>query len=183
MIVTYDFAELVRDLNEVVPYDWANFLRTRIDEVHPHADLAGVEQGGYRLVYKEEPNAAVSTIAANDKPPSVNSWYSIGLRVNTTDGAITDVRWSSPAAKAGLVPASKILAVDGRTFSAERLRAAIRAAKGSADPIRLVVESDSYVADVAIDYHDGERYPALERIPNTPDYLDDITKALETAGN
>ena len=31
-----------------------------------------------------------------------------------------------------------------------------------------------------IDYHDGERYPVLERVEGTPDYLDDITKPLTT---
>jgi len=30
-IVTYDRAELIADLNEVVKYDWANFLHERID--------------------------------------------------------------------------------------------------------------------------------------------------------
>ena len=31
-----------------------------------------------------------------------------------------------------------------------------------------------------IDYHDGERYPALERVEGTPAYLDDIIKPLTT---
>ena len=31
-----------------------------------------------------------------------------------------------------------------------------------------------------IDYHDGERYPVLERVEGTPAYLDDITKPLTT---
>ena len=31
-----------------------------------------------------------------------------------------------------------------------------------------------------IDYHDGERYPVLERVDGTPDYLDEITKPLTT---
>ena len=40
-----------QDLNEVVAYDWATFLHDRIDKINPHADLAGIEQGGYKLVY------------------------------------------------------------------------------------------------------------------------------------
>ncbi len=31
-----------------------------------------------------------------------------------------------------------------------------------------------------IDYHDGERFPALERVNGTPAYLDDIIKPLTT---
>ena len=39
LIVTYDRAELIRDLNQVLPYDWAGFLHEHIDVPTPHADL------------------------------------------------------------------------------------------------------------------------------------------------
>jgi len=32
-----------------------------------------------------------------------------------------------------------------------------------------------------IDYHDGERYPTLERVEGTPAYLDDIIKPLASS--
>ena len=60
------------------------------------------------------------------------------------------------------------------------LRDAIRDAKGNTEPIKLIVQADTYVRDAKIDYHDGERYPILERVEGTPDYLDDITKPLTT---
>ena len=41
----------------MAPYDWATFLHDRIDKINPHADLAGIEQGGYKLVYKDKPSA------------------------------------------------------------------------------------------------------------------------------
>jgi hypothetical protein len=44
----------------------------------------------------------------------------------------------------------------------------------------LIVQADSFVHMAEIDYHDGERYPALERVEGTPDMLDDITKPLTT---
>lgn len=47
-----------------------------------------------------------------------------------------------------------------------------------AEPIHLIVQEDSFVSNMDIDYHDGERYPVLERVEGTPDYLDDITKPL-----
>ena len=52
LIVTYKFDELVQDLNQVVPYDWATFLHDRVDKINPHVDLAGMEQGGYKLVFQ-----------------------------------------------------------------------------------------------------------------------------------
>jgi predicted metalloprotease with PDZ domain len=102
-------------------------------------------------------------------------WFSIGLRVGG-DGTIGDVRWNGPADRARLAPGEKILAVDGQIFSADALREAIRAAKGSAEPIRLILQADSFVSMAEIDYHDGERYPALERVEGVPAYLDDIAR-------
>jgi len=185
LIVPYTFDELVQDLNSVVPYDWAAFLHDRVDKINPRADLAGIEQGGYKLVYKDKPSASermqasamASTPGLRNRGP--NCWFSIGLRINS-DGAITDVRWNGPADKAGLAPGQKIIAVDGKIFSGDAIREAIRATKGSTEPIHLILQADSFVNMAQIDYHDGERFPALERIDGTPAYLDDITKPLTT---
>ena len=63
LIVTYNFDELVTDLNQVAPYDWAKFLHERIDLINPRADVAGIEQGGYRLVYRDKPTKSERTMA------------------------------------------------------------------------------------------------------------------------
>ena len=180
IIVTYTFDELVRDLNEVVPYDWATFLHDRVDKINPHADLAGIERGGYKLVYADKPNASELIVSANAGPNAkvgVDVWYSMGLQVDA-DGDIKDVRWKGPADKAKIVPGAKIIAVNGQVFSGDLLRDAIRDAKGKSEPIHLIVQIDNFVFVADIDYHDGERYPALERVEGTPPYLDDITKPL-----
>ena len=184
MIVTYDFDDLVKDLNEVVPYDWATFLRDRVYKINDRADLAGIEQGGYKLVYQDKPSATEHTFmtAGGPRRGGMDCWYSLGLRLGA-DGSIRDVRWGGPADKAKLAPDQKIIAVDGQIFSPDALREAIRAAKGNTEPIRLIVQEDSYVSTAEIDYHDGERYPVLERVDGTPDYIDDITKPLATMGN
>jgi predicted metalloprotease with PDZ domain len=180
LIVPYDFDELVQDLNTVVPYDWSTFLHDRVDKINARADFAGIEQGGYKLVYRDKPNASESTLAAAGGPRGsrgLDCWFSIGLRV-AADGAIGDVRWNGPADKARLAPGEKIIAVNGQIFSTDALKAAIRAAKGTVEPIHLIVQADSFVSTIGLDYHDGERYAALERVDGTPAYLDDITKPL-----
>jgi predicted metalloprotease with PDZ domain len=101
------------------------------------------------------------------------------LRVNN-EGLISDVRWNGPADKSRIAPGSKILAVNGHIFSNDALKDAIKAAKGAADPIHLIVQADMFVSSFDIDYHDGERYPALERIEGTPAYLDNITAPRTT---
>lgn len=181
LIVPYTFDELVADLNEVVPYDWATFLHDRIDKINPRADLAGIEQGGYKLVYRDKPSPSERTLQErdDDRPASIDCWYSIGLRVGG-DGRISDVRWNGPADKARLAPGYKIIAVNGEIFSNDVLRAAIRKGKGPGEPMHLILQADKFVRTAEIDYHDGERFPTLERVAGTPDYLDEITKPLTT---
>jgi predicted metalloprotease with PDZ domain len=181
LIVTYTFDELVQDLNEVVKYDWAAFLHDRVDKINPHADLAGIERGGYKLVFKDQPGASEKTLSSLEerRGAAVDCWYSLGLRVGA-EGNIRDVRWNGPADKAHLAPGEKIMAVNGQVFSPDQLRDAIKSAKGNSEPIKLIVQSDTYVSNAEIDYHDGERFPVLERVDGTPAYLDDITKPLTT---
>jgi predicted metalloprotease with PDZ domain len=179
LIVTYTFDELVQDLNKVMKYDWATFLHDRVDRINPRADLAGIEQGGYKLVYKDEPNPSEKMLSGmmRRRGGGADCWFSIGLRIGG-DGGIFDVRWNGPADKARLAPGQKIIAINGQVFSPDLLREAIKAAKGNTEPIKLIVQSDTYVSNAEIDYHDGERYPVLERVDGTSDYLDDITKPL-----
>jgi predicted metalloprotease with PDZ domain len=181
LIVTYNRDELIADLNQVVKYDWATFMHDHIDAITPHADLAGIEQGGYKLVYTDKPTKSARTIAANGgrRGGGIDVWYSIGLRVNR-EGEISDVRWNGPADKAKLFPGQKIIAVNGNVFSGEALRTAIKEAKSKTEPIHLILQGDTFVTTADLDYHDGERFPSLVRVDGTPDYLDDITKPLTT---
>ncbi len=179
VIVTYDRKELIADLNQVVKYDWATFLHDRVDNINPHADLAGIEAGGYKLIYADKPNPSERTMASagGRRGGGLNIWYSVGLRV-TPDGAVTDVRWNSPADKARLAPGQKIVAVNGHVFSPDAIKQAIVQAKGNSDPIHLITQADTFITTADLDYHDGPRYPRLERTDGTPGYLDDITKPL-----
>ncbi len=175
-VLPYDRAELIADLNQVVPYDWAKFLHDRIDAINPHADLAGIERGGYKLVYTDQPSAfEKSELAIRGSATDV--WFSVGITVDP-DGTISDVRLGGPADQAKLTPGQKILAISGKVYSKEALRAAIRQAKGTTTPIHLVLQNETLVSEADIHYHDGERYPTLQRIEGTPAYLDDITKPM-----
>lgn len=179
LIVTYTFDDLVKDLNQVLPYDWATFLHDRVYKIDPQADLAGIERGGYKLVFKDKPSATERMMAGAfaRRGGGIDVWYSLGLRLGP-DGTIFDVRWGGPSDKAQLAPGEKIMAVNGQIFSPEVLKDAINAAKGTSEPIKVILQHDTYVSNAEIDYHDGERYPVLERMEGTPDYLDDITTPL-----
>jgi predicted metalloprotease with PDZ domain len=182
LIVTYNRDELVADLNQVLKYDWADFIHEHIDNLNPRADLAGIVQGGYELVYTDKPTQSERTMAraGGRRGAGINVWYSAGLRI-TPEGVISDVRWGGPADKAKFAPGQKIIAVNGNVFSADALKDAIKKAKGVTEPIHFILQSDTFVTTADIDYHDGERYPRLVRVDGTPDYLDDITKPLATS--
>jgi predicted metalloprotease with PDZ domain len=179
LIVTYNRDELIADLNQVLKYDWATFIHDRIDNPNPHADLDGIERGGYKLVFTDKPNPSERTMASagGRRGGGLNVWYSIGARISG-EGIISDVRWGSCADKANLAPGAKIIAVNGNIFSADAVRTAIKEAKGKTEPIHLILQSDTFVTTADIDYHGGERYPVLQRVEGTPAYLDDITKPL-----
>jgi predicted metalloprotease with PDZ domain len=175
-MVPYDFNELVADLNAVAKYDWASFLNDRVAEINPHVDLAGIEQGGYKLIYADQPSDYEKARFAL-RSGTMDVWFSLGMALDP-DGTITDVRVGGPADKAKLIPGQKILAVDGRVYSKDALHAAIRGAKTTSAQMHFILQSDTLVTLTDLDYHDGERYPTLVRNEGTPAYLDDIVAPL-----
>jgi predicted metalloprotease with PDZ domain len=172
-VVPYTFDDVVAALNAVAPYDWQGFLAERLQSHAGDAPLGGIEHAGYRLVYTAEPTAYEQ--AWLDKEKKIDAWFSLGLLVFTT-GQIDDVRMGSPAFHAGLGPGTKLVAIDGRAFTSEVLKQAIREAKTR--PIELIVSNDNEFRTVRLDYHDAEKYPRLERVQGTPDLLDEILKPL-----
>ncbi|HVW78034.1 MAG TPA: hypothetical protein VHB45_10515 [Alloacidobacterium sp.] len=175
MVVPYNFDDIVKTLNEVVPNDWAGFLHERITTLNPHADLAGIEHGGYKLVYTEAPSSYERAMLAISG--SVDAWFSAGLRLRR-DGTISDVRVYSAADEAKLAPGERVIAVNGRVFAGDIFTNAIKQAKGNNEPIHLIVQSDTYIYPIDLNYHEGEKYPTLQRVEGAPAVLDEITKPM-----
>ncbi|MDP3677265.1 MAG: peptidase M61 [Novosphingobium sp.] len=166
---TYDFDEVVRTLNAVYPHDWATFLTARIKTPNQPAPLAGITQAGYRLVWKEKPNSFEEGRMADGK--FTNLFYSLGVNVDG-EGKVTTVRWDSPAFDAGLVTGTQIVAVNDVAFSTDEIKSAITAAKGSKDPLRLIVKRGEAFRTVPVAWHGGLRYPWLEKTANGDGGLD-----------
>jgi predicted metalloprotease with PDZ domain len=102
-------------------------------------------------------------------------WYSLGLHAGKS-GKVSDVLKNGVADKSGLGPGMLIIAVNGRAYTPDVLKAAIRDAKDSGPAVELIVENTGFYKIVKLDYHGGERYPLLERVPGVPDRLNDILK-------
>ncbi|WP_375382107.1 M61 family metallopeptidase [uncultured Sphingomonas sp.] len=166
---TYTFDDVVATLNAIAPHDWAGFLRRRLDATGP-ASLAGIEQGGYRLVFTTVPNAMRNS--ALQKFKEADFTYSIGIRADEK-GSVISVLWQSAAFLAGVKPGDVIVAVADHSYRAPVLSAAIKATAGNGRmPITLSIRSGDQFRTVSIAYRGGLRYPHLERIAGTEASLD-----------
>jgi predicted metalloprotease with PDZ domain len=172
MLKPYTFEDVVNALNQIAPYDWRRFWTERLTNHGPGAPLGGVEGSGWKVVYDDNP----SPMEGGRGRRSVGTRYSLGLELGA-DGNIADTIEGMPAALAGIGPGMKLVAVNGRRFSPEVLKDALKAAKDGTAPIELLVENTDYYKTYKIDYHGGEKYPHLVRDESKPDLLSDILKS------
>jgi predicted metalloprotease with PDZ domain len=163
----YEFNDVVAGLNAVQAYDWAGFLNQRLHSTDAHAPLGGIQRSGWKLVYDGVRSDFWK--AYEDKRKYIDLSYSIGVLVKE-DGTLEDVRYGGPAQKAGVAPAVKLIAVNGRQFTATVLREAVAAAK----PLDLLVKDGEFYKSYRIDYTGGEKYPHLVRDNGSPDLLSSI---------
>jgi predicted metalloprotease with PDZ domain len=176
MVKTYGFEDVVATLNDVAPFDWRNFLLTRLNSTDFHAPLGGIERGGWKLAYETTPSGFLKDLEQVRRGTEMG--YSIGLRLNA-DGSIADVIEGMPAARAGIGPGMKILAVNGKTYSPEILRDAVRATSDSRQRrIELLIDNEGHVATFPVTYGEGEKYPVLLRDGSKPDTLGKIITPL-----
>jgi hypothetical protein len=72
----------------------------------------------------------------------------------------------------------KVIAVNGRKFTPQVFRMALKAGTTSSKPLRLLVLNGDYYKTCTIDYNGGEKFPHLVRETNRPDLLDEMLKPL-----
>lgn len=179
MLKPYTFDDVVNTMNDVTPYDWRTFFTARLHSTEPHAPLGGLANGGWRLVYTDVQSDYQRAIEEANKTADFS--YSLGLRLNES-GGIVDIIPGTPADAVGLGPGMKIAAVNGRAFSINGLREAMRAAKTAPEPLELLVQSGDFFKTYPINYHGGEQFPHLERDAARPDLLQQIIKPLKPRG-
>jgi predicted metalloprotease with PDZ domain len=157
----YSFDDVVAALDRVAPYDWAGFLRSRIDRPGQPAPLAGIERAGYRLIWKDQPNPYDK--ARMDQRQGLALTFSLGLSIDQ-GGTVSGTIWDGPAFNAGIVTGAKIVAVNSLAYSHDVLKRAITDAKGGSKAIDLLIRRGDRYQTVSIAYGGGLRWPWLERI-------------------
>ena len=164
--LTYTFDNVVNTLNQIQPYDWSTFLRTRLDVPTAHPPLEGFTRGGYQIAYTNTPSEWFKTYEKARKVTDLS--YSGGF-VLGKDGDVVEVLWDSPAFDAGLVVGSKLVAVNDRALDPDALKAAIKAKQS---PLRFLVKSGDVYRTTEFIYNSGLRYPFLKRTGAGPSSLD-----------
>jgi predicted metalloprotease with PDZ domain len=167
-VIPYTAGDVYAALNRLVPYDWPGFFAQRVEAVQPRAPLGGLEAAGWKLVYTDQPNEFQKARAQSSK--LVDASFTLGLWIKE-DGTVDDIVVGSPAWEAGLGPGMKLVAVDGRKWATQVLPEEIQAARKSTKPIEIAAEHGDVVRTFRINYHEGDRFPHLERIGSRPDLL------------
>ena len=171
----YTLDDITTTLDGIVANDWRAFFAARVDQVQPHAPLGGISGGGWRLIYNDKPNEREKALGKEDKLGTYG--YSLGFNVRD-DGTVTDVIPGSPAAKAGLGPAMKLVGVDGRKLTKESINDALKVHRGR---VELLVTNSDFYKILEVDYRGSARHPHLEREAGKTDLLQVIGRPLQTS--
>lgn len=180
--LTYTFDDVVAALNAVQPYDWNAFLSTRFRGVDQPVPLNGFDMGGYRLVYRDVPNAFEAERMSNGKMLDLS--FSLGVSIDR-GGVVTSVGYGTPMFDVGVTNGTRIVAIDGNAYDEARMRAAITTAKDGRTPITLLVERNGRFRTITPAWTGGLRYPHLERTGNGPALLDRLldSRRPQPSGN
>ena len=169
IVVPYTREDVEASLAAICPFDWHSFVEAHVYQINSKPPTDGLEAAGWRLVYNATPNN--ERFDSDLLPIGYDGSYSIGMNIKK-DGTIIDVLPGTPAYDAGLGPHMTLLAVDGQVYSDEALNESI--AHPPNGKISILVRNFGSVESHEIQYSGGVRYPHLERIPGTHDYLSEI---------
>jgi predicted metalloprotease with PDZ domain len=163
-------ADVIQELTVLCDHDWDGMIRRRIESPQQTFDMQIAELLGYRMTLSQvRPSISESTFRL---PAGADHYDSIGA-IFSPDGTVRDILLESPADRAKLVPGTKVLGINGRTFNPSRLnQAIIDSARSSA--IELIVSDGDFIRTVELQYHDGLKYLTLVRDEAKPDLLETI---------
>jgi len=178
-VVPYELPEIVKILSELADFDWEPFLEKRVSQPLETLPLDVVGRCGYRIQYSNRPPGeqmgrqsrgggfAGGGVAAQD---------SIGLTFSG-DGTIIDLVRGMPGDRAGFGPGMKVIGVNNKTFSRQRMLDALADSVTRHKIEFLLIEGEDF-RTLVLDYSGGPRYLELVRDPSKPDILAEILKPL-----
>ncbi|MCE9534496.1 MAG: M61 family peptidase, partial [Planctomycetes bacterium] len=172
-VLPYEFEDVVKYLNAVVPHDWRGFFEKRVMKSGAPAPLEGLQRGGWKLTYGASRTDGHDASESDSKTFDLTSSLGLILR---DDGTVVDVIPLKPADKAGMAPGMKLLAVNGRRWTNELLRNAIANTKDGKGKLEFLLENSDFYETIKVPYAEGEKYPKLELISQESNLLGEILK-------
>ena len=158
MPMVYSFDDLVSGLDDIQPYNWRDFFITRLT-AHDRAPLEGLTKTGYKLVFTDKKSDFKSR-SGRRRRRMISSFLS----------ALPWTRMEkSPSGMGSSCFRCRSFARDDnrrykwRTLFGKNTEDAVVRAKNNG-PIEIIVKAFERYRTVSIDYHDGPRYPHLEKI-------------------
>lgn len=171
----YHFEDVVKALNTVLVHDWAPWLRERLDRTSAAAvPLEGLTRAGWRIG-RADTRSPLDLAELDPEKPAQSLWYSLGLNL-AKDGLVNGVAWGSPAFTSGVAKGDILVAVQGRTYTPDRLDAALVANKDGQQPVELLMRRVDTLRTLQLDLRTGPNYPRAERIEGAVDRLADIVR-------
>jgi predicted metalloprotease with PDZ domain len=171
IVKTYTRAQVEALLEQVEPYDWHGYFEKYVYHPTTHPPTDELARAGWKMVYTSKPNDFLTAESADSH--EIEGWYSYGADLSAT-GVVSDVREGSPAWRSGLAPGMRVLAVNNQAFSPEVLSYVLKKTQNQTAAITLITSQNGWFQTLSLDYHNGIRYPHLERIAGTPDMLASI---------
>jgi predicted metalloprotease with PDZ domain len=169
-VVPYELPEVVKTLRELADFDWEHFLTVRVTQPQEALPLDVVGRCGYRLQYATQP----STYLTYQERDSITARDSLGLTFSG-DGSIVIVIPGMIGDRAGLAPGMKVIGVNNKTFSRQRLLDALADSVAARKIELLLIEGERF-RTIVLNYADGPRYLELVRDESKPDVLAEILK-------
>ncbi|QEH35146.1 M61 glycyl aminopeptidase [Aquisphaera giovannonii] len=171
----YERAEVVSLLKQAADHDWDAFLAGRVEKPLDALPLELVTRLGYRLQYSPTPHATEDGGRSRGRH-GASAEHSLGLSF-TPDGRVSNIVPGMPGDRAGLAPGMKMIGVNDRVFSPQRLEDALADSVALRKIDLLILEGDRF-RTLSIAYDGGPKYLELVRDEGKPDVLEQIMRPI-----
>jgi predicted metalloprotease with PDZ domain len=173
--LSYEKEDIVDLLTDLVDFNWDSLFTVRLEGLSGDLDPSGLAQAGYRFGYTSEKPEALSHSETRHKTRYF--YESLGFAVSIENGSLQQIVPGSPADEAGVYTGQKIIGVNGKTYTIERLEQAIEDTRRSGQ-VELLLQHGELLDSYTIEYSDGPRYFILEPIEGRTQWLDEILKPV-----
>ena len=169
----YELPEIVKDLQELTELDWESFLLKRVAQPLDELPLEVVSRCGYKIQYSDQlPREQMSR--QNRDAGGVSALDSIGMSFGG-DGTVTEIMRGGIGDRAGFAHGMKVIGVNNKTFSRQRLLDALAESVNRHKIEFLLIEGEDF-RTLVLEYSGGPRYLEIVRDPTKPDLLAEILK-------